>query len=768
MNKTNKLWLAMLLTVLVAALVAVGLTAAAEGKTPEIVDSGCCGTNLTWTLDSDGVLTISGTGGLGDDAFEDRTDVKSVVILDGVEFIGSDVFAGCSNLKTIAIPTSVDLIVISSFDSCSALSYIFYGGTPAQWDQIKIYSYLENDNEAHAAYAQSVRDYLKSIVQYNTVDWGYCGGEGDGTNLIWTLDDAGVLTISGTGAMADYMSSQIQIPFVFAGDPAPWESCENIKAVVVEEGVTTIGEFAFFANESLKAVILPTGLSVFKTGAFSNCSALQHVFYAGSAEQWQQVTIAGDTLGILGALFQSSLQVATIHYNTVDWGYCGGEGDGTNLVWWFDGNTLTISGTGTMAEKENWNRKTTPWYSHVSSIQTVILEDGVTTIGNCAFSDCMRLTAVTIPESVISIRSSAFSGCVGLTSITIPDSVTSIGSYAFSGCNSLTEIVFPDSVKNLWEGVCASCESLVSITLPKGINHIIDDSFRNCDSLEEITIPGNVWCVDYAAFEGCDALKRVTVESGCTQIGMYAFWNCPSLTDIILPVSVKSIDCVSFPTDHDLYVFYGGSPEDWRGITIWCYVGDGPEFDPYIETARRVLKKHIHYNAAWHTPGEPVRENEVAAACTTAGSYDEVIYCTQCDYAFSRTPVTVDPLNHPNAQMVDAIPSTCQEHGLAAGVYCPDCDTWVSGHEALPFADHSFGGWVVTQQPTTDRTGTETRTCSVCGEIETRSIDKLPQPDNSGNDNNSDDDDGGSFIDTIRDLFQKILDFFKNLFNWMK
>lgn len=116
--------------------------------------------------------------------------------------------------------------------------------------------------------------------------------------------------------------------------------------------------------------------------------------------------------------------------------------------------------------------------------------------------------------------------------------------------------------------------------------------------------------------------------------------------------------------------------------------------------------------------------------------------------------MTVNPLNHPNAQTLAANSSTCKKHGYAAGIYCPDCDTWISGHEALPLAEHSFGGWVVTQQPTTDRTGTETR-----------SIDKLPQPEQLGNGGNNND---GSFIATIRDIFQKILDFFKNLFNWMR
>ena len=265
MKKTNKLWLALLLTVLVAALLAVGFTAAAEE--PEIVDSG-----TSWTLDSNGLLILNSTGGLYDTLFEGRTDVKNVVILNGGDMIDAGMFAGCSNLKSIAIPTSVEIIEISAFDGCSALSYVFYSGTPEQWDQIWIYGYLEDMDDAHAAYAQSVRDHLNAIVRFNTVDWGYCGSEGDGTNLTWTLDNAGTLTISGTGAMADYTSAS----------DAPWYSVSaSIQSVVVEEGVTSIGAGAFSSGNfgdyagTLMYVTIPKSVAQIGERAFGLCCSLQ-------------------------------------------------------------------------------------------------------------------------------------------------------------------------------------------------------------------------------------------------------------------------------------------------------------------------------------------------------------------------------------------------------------------------------------------------------------------------------------------------------------
>ena len=122
-------------------------------------------------------------------------------------------------------------------------------------------------------------------------------------------------------------------------------------------------------------------------------------------------------------------------------GTCGAEGNnGDNLTWILDDEgVLTISGTGAMA---SWNWKGSPWYANKDKIESVVIEDGVTSIGANAFDGCSGLTSITIPSSVTSIGEYTFYGCSGLTSITIPNSVTSIGTSAFSGCSGLTRVIY--------------------------------------------------------------------------------------------------------------------------------------------------------------------------------------------------------------------------------------------------------------------------------------------------------------------------------------
>ncbi|MCC8077993.1 MAG: leucine-rich repeat domain-containing protein [Oscillospiraceae bacterium] len=132
---------------------------------------------------------------------------------------------------------------------------------------------------------------------------------------------------------------------------------------------------------------------------------------------------------------------------------------GDDLSWVLVDGVLTISGTGAM---KNYTFSTlAPWYSSRKSIATVVIGNGVTTIGEHAFYECSSLTSITIPDGVTSIGNSAFSSC-SLTSITIPDGVTSIGQLAFSSCSSLTSITIPDSVTSISEHAFYKCSSLTS------------------------------------------------------------------------------------------------------------------------------------------------------------------------------------------------------------------------------------------------------------------------------------------------------------------
>ena len=213
---------------------------------------------------------------------------------------------------------------------------------------------------------------------------------------------------------------------------------------------------------------------------------------------------------------------------------------GNNLTWkLYSGGELVISGSGDMT---NWSFYTSvPWYNYQSSIKTVIIEDGVTSIGDYAFYKCESLTSVDLPDGVTSIGNYVFAYCNSLTSIDLPDSVTSIGDFAFSNSTKLTTIDIPDSVTSIGEWAFAGCTSLTSIELPDSVTSIGDDAFYWCTSLTSIDIPDSVTSFGEYAFYKCESLTSIDLPDGLTSIGDYAFWGCDSLTSIDLPDSVTSI-----------------------------------------------------------------------------------------------------------------------------------------------------------------------------------------------------------------------------------
>ena len=216
-----------------------------------------------------------------------------------------------------------------------------------------------------------------------------------------------------------------------------------------------------------------------------------------------------------------------------------------NLTWkLYEDGKLTISGKGAMKDYD-YSDNPSPACNN-SNVKKVVIEDGVTSIGESAFSYCRSLTSITIPNSVTSIGKSAFYGCWDLTSITIPDSVTSIGNAAFNSCTSLTSITIPDSVTRIGKYAFYDCGSLTSITIPDSVTSIGNSAFYDCSSLASLTIPNSVTSIGYAAFYDCSSLTSITIPDSVTRIGDYAFKNCSNLTSITIPDSVTSIGNSAF------------------------------------------------------------------------------------------------------------------------------------------------------------------------------------------------------------------------------
>ena len=263
--------------------------------------------------------------------------------------------------------------------------------------------------------------------------------------------------------------------------------------------------------------------------------------------------------------------------------------------WSLNGTVLTISGNGMMGDYSGVG----PWGRNISE---VILTDGVTNIGNYAFSYCKGLTSITIPDSVISIGEDTFSGFYdsrdncnaiiktktntlirGCQNTIIPDTVVSIDYWAFDYCTGLTSITIPDSVTHIGEWAFQGCSGLTSVSVSP--DNRVYDSRDNCNAIietktntlivgcQKTRIPETVTSIGKGAFFGCTGLTSITIPNSVTTISDFAFTDCMGLTSITIPDSVISIgtDAVGY------YYLYGDTRRSVDNCTIYGYGGSTAE-----------------------------------------------------------------------------------------------------------------------------------------------------------------------------------------------
>ena len=200
--------------------------------------------------------------------------------------------------------------------------------------------------------------------------------------------------------------------------------------------------------------------------------------------------------------------------------------------------TLTIRGEGAMY---GYSSSTVPWNAQKSKITSVVIGNGVTSIGNNAFEDCSALKKLDIPQSVTEIGSKAFLGCSALTSLALPQTVNRIGNTAFQGCSNLETINIPSGVKLIEHDTFRGCEKLNDVTIPTGVTLIGNSAFKACKAFKNIKIPEGVTKIGTNAFEDCTQLETVVIPSTATVIRNYAFQNCPQLKSFVFPEGTTQI-----------------------------------------------------------------------------------------------------------------------------------------------------------------------------------------------------------------------------------
>ena len=333
--------------------------------------------------------------------------------------------------------------------------------------------------------------YWRNFANIVEIPGGICGDD-----ATWILRDS-TLTISGSGAMYNY---------TYSG--APWSTYRlEIKEVVVNDSVTSIGNRAFYECSGLASVTIGSGVTSIGESAFYYCTGLTSVTIPNS--------------------------VTTIGYNAFY--------DCTGLTSIEIPNSVTTIG--------NYA------FGYCSGLTSIEIPNSVTTIGQQAFYNCTGLTSITVNsgnsvydsrEGCNAIIETATNTLVtGCKNTVIPNSVTTIGKYAFHNCSGLTSIVIPNSVTTIGNYAFAYCSGLTSIVIPSSVTTIGQQAFYNCTGLASVTIGNRVMTIGEFAFSKCTGLTSLAIPNSVTTIGNYAF-QYSDLREIHIPASVESIGDYAF------------------------------------------------------------------------------------------------------------------------------------------------------------------------------------------------------------------------------
>ena len=336
------------------------------------------------------------------------------------------------------------------------------------------------------------------------------------------LED-GVLTVSGSGAMADYSKesdapwyterTQIKKIVISQGitrvGKENFVSCYYAEEVSFPQGLLTIGDAAFYDCSGIRSVVLPDSLVEIESGAFANCSGISEVSLGNGVQKLDDYA------------FQCA-SLKTVHIPA--------------SVTWIDPLAFFKNSSLESIDVDAANG------SYVSNNGVLFTKDMNTL---CCYPLGRQESSYAVPEGVKKIASSAFLNCRTIRQVTFPGTLTEIGDWALNN-TPLESVVIPDSVTTIGYGILQDCTNLTSVVIGNGATEVTYRMFENCSKLSQVTLGNNIKIIDNRAFWNCTALTDIALPEGLEEIGGAAFGYCTGLTSVTIPKSVKKIDSSAF------------------------------------------------------------------------------------------------------------------------------------------------------------------------------------------------------------------------------
>ena len=646
--------------------------------------SGTLNSKMSWYLEKNGVLTISGTGAMpnfnniGAPWYQYRTSIKKVVVEEGITSIGSYAFTRCNIMTEVSLPSTLLMINTYAFDNCRSLSSI---DLPNKLWKIETNAFSE-------CVALTRIELPDSVTTVGSSVFSTCH------NLKYVKLSAGMKEIP------DSM----------------FFNMDTLNTVIIPEGITSIGDTVFRGGDGITEITIPAQISKIGVAAFADCTKLKNIYVDSDNQYFTSVN---------GILFSKDMKTLicypagrtattyTVPSGVTKIGYAA-FGTAKKLYYIYLPDSVTHIDTYA--------------FTFCDLLQKMTIGPNVVSLGDAALGYNMNLKSVVFENPNTTLDWHTFSNCVSLTSVTLPQNLTRLPTGLFSGCSKLKEITIPETVTVFGDSCFNSCSSLKIIDVPKNVTFIGYDAFYKCTSLEIINIHGNISTVDFRAFQDCTSLKIINLSGTLGTIDTTAFKNT-----VLKSAYFENATTVNKITSKSVF---NGWLTNNRSIGISTSIKNIPSFITnnykyvqFIEYDDKFYNLYADHQCEWVYYAEISTSSSTGYRCNTCNAIKETHYhvyktttieptCTdagyklyKCDCGNSYTSNYVSALGHSYGQWNEITPSTCKEMGLAERI-CSRCGIYE--YMDLPLSDHDE---IVLEKvdPTCEKQGYTTYICSFCG-----------------------------------------------------